>query len=168
MSHLAEVYAKDLGVKIGEPILIPHYFPILEDQYITIHTDDNIESKHYDLWEEVILLVKEVSPKIKFFQIGSGKEPKIKNVDEFVETKNIKQAAYLVKNSVMHVGIDSIHVHIASVFDKPIVALYSHTYASTCGPIWGDEKKHCLIESPRNGMKPSFALKEDPKTRRHR
>jgi len=36
MSHLVEVYAKDLGVKIGEPHFKPHFFPLLEENYITI------------------------------------------------------------------------------------------------------------------------------------
>ena len=35
MSHLAEEYAKSCGVKIGKPVLKPHYFPILHDLYRT-------------------------------------------------------------------------------------------------------------------------------------
>ena len=39
MSHLAEEYAKSCGVKIGKPILKPHYYPVVHEKYITIHND---------------------------------------------------------------------------------------------------------------------------------
>ena len=90
MSHLVEVYAKDLGVKIGDPIFKPHFYPILEDNYITIHTDNKVPAKEYDYWEEVILIVKKELPEIKFIQIGSGKEPRIKTADKFLKTESIK------------------------------------------------------------------------------
>ena len=45
MSHLAEEYAKSCGVKIGKPVLKPHYFPIVYDKYITIHNDKNATKK---------------------------------------------------------------------------------------------------------------------------
>jgi len=164
MSHLAEVYAKDLGVKIGTPVFLPHFYPIVEENYITIHTDNKVDSKHYDYWEEVINIVKTKYEDVKFIQIGSGKEPKIKNVYKFIETKSIKQSAFLIKNALMHVGIDSCPVHIASHLDTPIVAIYGHTYAKTCDPLWGSKEKQTIIESDRNGNKPSFSLKEFPKT----
>lgn len=164
MSHLAEVYAKDLGVRIGEPIFKPHFFPVLESDYITIHTDNKVPSKEYDYWEEVILIVKKTCPKIKFIQIGSGKEPIIKNADRFAKTNSIKQSAYIIKNGIMHVGTDSLPVHIASSFKKKIVSIYSHTYSATCNPIWGDPEDSITIESRRDGRKPSFSLKESPKT----
>ena len=164
MSHLVEVYAKDLGVKIGEPVFQPHFFPVVDENYITIHNDGKVPAKQYDYWEEVIVIVKSKFPEAKFIQIGSGKEPKIKNADKFLATSSIKQCAYIIKNSIMHVGIDSLPVHIASNFDKPIVAIYGHTYASTCGPVWGSKDNHIIIESHRDGKKPSYSLQENPKT----
>jgi len=163
MSHLAEVYAKDLGVKIGEPIFKAHYYPIMEENYITIHNDNKVQAKEYSYWEEVIILVKKQLPDIKFIQIGNGKEPRVKNVDKFIATNSIKQSAYIIKNSIMHIGTDSLPVHIASSFNKPLVAIYGHTLPATCCPLWGDKNKHVLIESHRNGNKPSYSLKENPK-----
>lgn len=163
MSHLVEVYAKDLGVKIGKPYFKPHFFPIIEENYITIHNDNKVQSKEYDYWEDVISLVRDKCPDIKFIQIGSGKEPKIRNVTKFLKTPNIKQSAYIIKNGLMHVGTDSLPIHIASSFDKPIVGIYAHTHASTCSPVWGSKKRHTIIESHRNGKKPSYSLKETPK-----
>ena len=164
MSHLAEVYAKDLGVKIGKPFFIPHFFPITEENYITLHHDNSVQAKEYDYWEEVIIIVKRKCPQVKFIQIGSGNEPKIKNADKFVETKSFKQSAYIIKNALMHVGTDSSPVHIASSLGKPIVSIYAHTYANTCRPIWGDKNSHTIIESHRDGNKPSYSLTESSKT----
>lgn len=163
MSHLAEVYAKDLGVKIGKPYFKPHFFPVVSDNYITIHTDDNVQSKHYDYWDLVITIVKGAVPDTKFIQIGSGKEPKILKADQFIKTSSIKQSAYIIQNALVHVGIDSSPVHIASHLNKPIVALYAHTYANTCDPLWSDKDKVTIIESDRNKQKPSFSLKEGQK-----
>ena len=39
MSHIAEVYAKDLGVEIGRPYITDHFFPGLPDKYITKITE---------------------------------------------------------------------------------------------------------------------------------
>tara|TARA_R100000231_G_C5328323_1_gene165561 strand:+ start:1453 stop:2574 length:1122 start_codon:yes stop_codon:yes gene_type:complete len=164
MSHLAEEYAKSCGVKIGKPVLKPHYFPILHDKYITIHNDKKVQSKEYDLWTDVISLLKPNLGDIKIIQIGAIGENRIQGVDDHIATATLKQSTYIIKKSLGHVGIDSVPVHIASALDKPVVAIYSHTYASTCDPLWNENSKAITIESHRNGKKPSFSLEENPKT----
>ena len=47
MSHILEEYAKNLGVLISKPIISEHYFPIPESKYITIYSEENIQSKNY-------------------------------------------------------------------------------------------------------------------------
>jgi len=163
MSHLAEVYAKDLGVRIGKPVFKTHFFPITHTNYITLHTDNSVQSKQYDYWEEVITMIKKAAPKLKILQIGSGKEPRVQNTDDFIKTNSIKQSAYIIQNGLLHMGIDSSPVHIASLLNKPIVAIYAHTYARTCDPLWGDKENITLIESHRDGDKPSFSTKESDK-----
>jgi len=79
-------------------------------------------------------------------------------------TNSLKQCSYIIKNSLGHVGIDSVPVHIASALDKPVVGIYSHTYSNTCDPLWNKESKAITIESDRGGKRPSFALEENPKT----
>tara|TARA_R100000231_G_scaffold76174_2_gene59311 strand:+ start:1934 stop:3058 length:1125 start_codon:yes stop_codon:yes gene_type:complete len=164
MSHLAEEYAKSCGVKIGKPILKPHYFPILHDKYITIHNDKKVQSKEYDMWPDVIELLKKVLGDIKIIQIGAHGEESIQGVDQHIPTTSLKQAAFIIKKSLGHVGIDSVPVHIASALDKPVVGIYAHTYASTCEPLWNETTKAITIESDRGGNKPSFSLEEYPKT----
>ena len=164
MSHLAEEYAKSCGVKIGKPILNPHYFPILYDKYITIHNDKKVQSKEYDMWPEVIGLLRSHLKDIKIIQIGAKGEETIEGVDAHMPTETLKQSAYLIENSLAHMGIDSVPVHIASALDKPVVGIYSHTYANTCSPLWNEKTKAITIESDRGGNKPSFSLNENPKT----
>jgi hypothetical protein len=166
MSHLVEEYAKSCGVKIGIPKINPHFFPVVEDRYITIHNDKKVESKEYSYWPQVIELIKPILSKknIKIIQIGSSGEATINGVDKHIVTNTLKQCSFIIKNSLAHVGIDSVPVHIASAFDKPIVSIYSHTYAATCKPYWNKKSKTICIESHRGGNKPSFSIKENIQT----
>ena len=164
MSHLAEEYAKSCGVKILKPTLNPHYFPILHDRYITIHNDKKVQAKHYDLWPDVVQILKPYLNDIKIIQVGSFEEETIEGIDQHSPTKTLKQSAYIIERALAHVGIDSVPVHIASALDIPVVGIYSHTYANTCNPLWNNKSKVITIESDRGGKKPSFSLEEHPKT----
>jgi hypothetical protein len=164
MSHLAEEYAKCCGVRIGKPVIKPHFFPIPFDKYITVHNDKKIQSKEYNFWPEVFDLLKPHLGDIKIIQIGGFGEETIEGVDKHIPTFSLKQSSYIISKSMGHMGIDSVPVHLASVFDKPVVGIYSHTYAKTCDPLWNKNSKAITIESDRGGKKPSFALQENPKT----
>jgi ADP-heptose:LPS heptosyltransferase len=164
MSHLAEEYAKSCGVRIGKPVIKPHFFPVPFDKYITIHNDKKVQAKEYNFWPEVIELLKPHLGDIKIIQIGAFGEETIEGVDKHIPTFSLKQSSYIIQKSLGHVGIDSVPVHLASAFDKPVVGIYSHTYANTCDPLWNKKSKAITIESDRDGRRPSFALEENPKT----
>lgn len=166
MSHLVEEYAKSLGVKIGKPIFEPHYLPITDEKYITIHVDNKIDSKYYELFPEVLDLLKGIITKFgyKVFQIGGPDDPNLSNVDKSYLGFTRKQTAYIVKNSSLHIGIDSFPVHLASVYDIPIVSLYSHIYPQHAYPYWSTKEKVRLLEADRKGNKPSYHYQEKPKT----
>jgi len=164
MSHLAEEYAKCCGVRIGKPVIKPHFFPVPFDKYITIHNDKKVQAKEYNFWPEVIELLKPHLGDIKIIQIGAFGEETIEGVDKHIPTFSLKQSGYIISKSLGHLGIDSVPVHIASAFDKPVVGIYSHTYANTCDPLWNEKSKAITIESDRDGRRPSFALEENPKT----
>ena len=166
MGHLIEEYAKSLGVKIGKPVLVDHYYPTLHNKYITIHADDKIDSKNYEYFPQVINLLKPFLKKneYKIYQIGGPQDPRLPNVDDSFLNLNYKQSSYLIKNSELHIGIDSLPIHIASMYDIPIVALYSHIYPSNAYPYWNTKKNVCILEADRRGNKPSFGYQESPKT----
>ena len=58
MANLAELYCKDIGVKIGQAFLDPHYIPLPFDKYITIHTSNKVPAKNYSYWETVVKILK--------------------------------------------------------------------------------------------------------------
>ena len=43
MSHIAEEYAKCLGVKIGRPEISEHFYPTPSGKYITLHSPKGIQ-----------------------------------------------------------------------------------------------------------------------------
>lgn len=166
MAHLIEEYAKNLGVKIGKPIFEPHFIPIIDDKYITIHVDNKINSKYYEFFPEVINLIKphlEING-YKIYQIGGENDPLIESVHKSYLGLSRKQSAYIIKNSSLHLGIDSFPVHLASTYDIPIVVLYSHIYPQNAYPYWSSKEKVKILEADRKGLKPCFSYDENPKS----
>ena len=165
MPHILEVYAKDLGVKAtGKPEMQKHFYPNTLEKYITLHCDTKIQSKQYDYWDVVLNIVKPFlnQNQIKIVQTGSADLTKINGVDK-VFIVNKKNLNYLISKSLLHVGIDSMPVHIASAFSKKIVALYSHTYKETCYPYWSSEKDAITLSPDFSEKKPSFSNQEHQK-----
>ena len=165
MSHLVEVYAKDLGVKVGKPNIQKHYFPISHEKYITIHVDTNIQPKQYDYWDVCLGLI---APKLRelgysIIQIGAKEDETLNGVDEHVKRCSYRHTNYIISKSKLHLGIDSLPIHIASVYDIPIIALYSHTYKETCYPYWSSEGKTELLSPDFSEIRPSFATHEPNK-----
>ena len=166
MGHLVEEYAKNLGVKVGQPIFNPHYVPIVDEKYITIHVDNKIDSKYYEFFPEVVDLMKDALHKngYKIYQIGGGEDPPLSNVDKQYLGFSRKQSAFIIKNASLHFGIDSFPVHLASVYDVPIVTLYSHIFAQNASPYWSSKDKVRLMEADLKGKKPCFSYQEKPKS----
>ena len=162
--HLSTLYARDLGVHPSKPIIVEHFFPLPCSKYITFHNSEKVQSKSYSYWTEVLEIIKPYlnTLNIKVVQVGEQKDKKIDGVDYHITNTSFKQSFFLIKNALLHLGIDSSPVHIASAFNKPTVSIYSHTYSNTCYPLWNENKR--VIESDRGGKKPSFSLFEDPKT----
>ena len=164
MAHLVSCYARSMGVKVGKPILQPHFFPFLYKDYITIHTSDKCPSKNYSYWPEVVKILKLelVERGIKIVQLGTEVDPKIEGVDIFLNNLSFKQSSYILSNSKVHVGIDSSPVHISSALNRNTVSIYAHCYKEIAEPVWNKDKA-VIIESDRGGKKPSFSNHEDPK-----
>ena len=156
MSHIAEVYAKDLGVKIGEPKISDHFYPGLPEKYITFQASNKMPAANYLYWDLVIALIKPTLGDIKIIQVGGPKDPKIKGVDCFTLGSSYKQMNYIIKKSKTHAGCDSLPGHIASVYDIPSVILHFNLYPENSKPIW-HKNNSCISLSPDfSKNKPSF------------
>jgi hypothetical protein len=165
MAHLIEEYAKSLGVKIGKPVIVDHFYPTLHDKYITIHCDNKIDSKYYEYFPQVLNLIKQIlnDNGYAIYQVGGSQDPHLQ-VDGIFLNLTYRQSCYLIKNSKLHIGIDSLPVHLASMYDIPIIALYSHIYSNHAKPYWSSKEKVIILEADRKGNKPSFNYREEPKT----
>ena len=163
--HLIEQYALSCGVKIDKPHIEPLFFPVSHDKYVTLHASSGMAAKNYDYFPDVVSLILPYLEKhnIKIMQIGGREDPSLSGCIHYHGTTSIRQTAYLIQNSLLHFGNDSFSTHVASGFDKKIVCLYSVLYKECCGPYWGNKDNQILIESDRNGLKPSFSDKESPK-----
>jgi len=169
MSHLLETYSLQTGAKISKPFIIKNFYPTPE-KYITIHNSSGMSAKNYDYFQNVIDEVFEALEKknIKIVQIGGPEDFPLNNCIHLHGKTNFNQTAYIIENSLLHIGNDSFPVHLASASNKPIISLYSVTTPKIAGPCFNskevnDYKVFCF--SPDyNGKKPSFNPNESPKT----
>ena len=169
MSHLLESYSLQTGAKISKPFIIKNFYPVPK-KYITIHNSSGMGAKNYDYFQDVIDEIAECLSKneIKIVQIGGAEDLPLNNCIHLQGKTNYNQTAYIIENSLLHIGNDSFPVHLASASDKPIIALYSITTPKIAGPCFNskevnDYKVFCF--SPDyNGKKPSFNPNENPKT----
>ncbi len=157
MSHLIEEYAKNLGVKIGKPVLAEHFFPVIPEKYITVSVEPQIPSKQYKYFDIVFDSLHSFLSKesIKIVQIGSSKSKRLSSVDEMIFDLDFKKQAYIIKNSLLHIGGNDALMHYASSNDIPIVTLFGDSYASCSDGYWSSFGNKTNIEAPWEG-KPSF------------
>jgi hypothetical protein len=162
--HLLERYATSCGVKIDKPYIYDKYFPLPFDKYITFQPYSKYEAKNYDYWEEVVGLLTPFLQKhnIHIIQIGGEKDKPVQGCYNLCGQTKIQQAAYIIKNGLLHLGADSFAAHIASGFNKKIVALYSNNNIENVKPYWSNEKDLTLVKANLN-KKPSYSASEFPK-----
>lgn len=165
MSHLIEEYAKSCGVNIGVPFIQEHYFPIVFDKYITLDIDSEAQSKTYDHWEVVTKLLKKPLNEngIKIVQIGSKERAKLDLVDKKITGSSYKQTFYILKKSMLHLGIDSFAAHAASFYNKKIVTIFGNFYPECSCPYWSEKGDFVNISPDFSKIKPSFSENEKNK-----
>ena len=157
MSHIAEVYAKDLGVKIGQPVITDHFFPGLPNEYITIQASNKMPAANYLYWDLVIGLIKPHLGDIKIVQVGGPNDNRISGIDLTTLGNSYKQMNYVIKNAKAHCGCDSLPAHIASAYDIPSIILHFNLYKENSKPIWHKDNSCISIEPDFSKTKPSFS-----------
>jgi len=166
--HLVESFSLNTGLKIDQPYLYDKFVPLpFRCGYITLQPFGKYPSRQYDYWKEVMEILKPVltDNNIKVIQLGTKNENPIQGCYDMRGKTSFSQASYLIKNSLLHLGIDSFGIHFASGVKKKIVGIYSNMLPSQTGPYWSDSKDVILLEPPRESHeKPSYSIEEDPKT----
>jgi len=163
--HLLDRYALSCGVKIDKPFILEQYYPLAVNKYIVFQTSGKGNSRQYDYWGKVFSFIREYCTDYKILHVGLPSDQTVEGVDEDLRGKtSIRQLAYLIKNSSLYLGVDSLSAHLAGFYNTKIVSLYSYCYAQNCYPVWGDKKNKSLIEVDweKHG-KPSFSLVEKNK-----
>jgi hypothetical protein len=166
--RLLDTYATNTGSIIDKPFIYSKYFPIPIEKYITLQTQTPYDSRNYEYWQEVIDILNPILNKyqIKIIHTGLKDDKKYNDVVDLLGQTTINQLAYIIENSLLHLGADSFGVHLASHFNKPIVSLYSISNPNVAGPHFGDSNKHVLIKTYENigNKKPSYSQVESPKS----
>lgn len=146
--HLIERYATSCGIKINKPDIYQKYLPIPYNKYIVFYPQNIKNAAEYAHWQIVIDAISQflTSENIHILQIGNKDSKKYTNcafLDEAsVDFQNI---AYIIKNSELVLGVDSINNHIASSFNKKIVALYYNVNLQNVKPYWGDKSNQKIL-----------------------
>tara|TARA_R110002020_G_scaffold5685_2_gene23388 strand:- start:1598 stop:2740 length:1143 start_codon:yes stop_codon:yes gene_type:complete len=158
MPHLLKEYAKNLGVKISEPTLKEHFFPIEFDKYIVLYNENNNQSRNYKYFDVVLHILKPLLDKynIKIIQLTSSVH--VEGVDKAFNLP-LKQQAYLIAKSMLYVGCDGILSQIANFKKIPTVNIYGNTYANITKPLLGNSSQVSNIE-PNWDKNPSFSLQD--------
>lgn len=163
--HLIESYATNCGLKIDEPFIYEKFFPLSSEKYITFSSSSE-QAKDYDYWIEVfnILIPKFKEKNISILQLGDRGSKPLPNCLSAIGLTNRNQEAYLIRNGLLHLGIDNFLSQLAGSYNKKQVCLYGNSYSKDVRPYWGTDRNTTILESHRNGKKPSFSSVENPKT----
>tara|TARA_Y100000034_G_scaffold21390_1_gene24622 strand:+ start:3063 stop:4235 length:1173 start_codon:yes stop_codon:yes gene_type:complete len=164
--HLIEQLALSTGVKIDKPFIETSYYPLSFDKYIVLENGSEIKSRVYGMWPDIITEIKPYlnDRKIAIIQIGDVKDELIPSTYDLRGRTTIKQNAYLLRKSLLHCSTNDFLLDVAASFNVPVVAMYGGTFADIAKPYWGDKSKHIILESHRNGNKPTFLADENPRT----
>ena len=164
--HLLESYALIVGQKISSCFIDQEEIQLPNKKYITFHSEHaKGTSRKYDRWEEVIdLLINNKNFDYEIIQIGQDIENKNEKINtQFLGKTNYNSLAFLINNSSLHVGYDSLPVHLASHFNKKIVAIYPH-HKQYSGPFFSKDEDIIILEpnypiNPNNSkpIKPSYS-----------
>ena len=164
MSHILEEYAKCLGITGDKPVIETHFFPIIETRYITVETaPEGFDSLNYPYWHNVVSLIKDYDPDIKFIDVSHGKEKINPAFDKSINGNcSYRQLAYVISKSSAHISIDSYTPHLASLYNIPSVTLHSHVPKYVSAPVWheGESMNHSIC-GHKEGIKPCYS-KDDP------
>ncbi len=160
--HILETYALLTGCKIDKCFIAEEPIQLPEKKYITFQGySPKGNNKQYDKWNEVLELLKS-NPNFdrEIIQIGEADDFKYPVNVSYLGKTTYNSLAYLIKHSDLHLGFDSLPIHLASYYNIKIVGLYSY-YPSTCGPYFSDPQKIRLFHPDFSKIKPTF-FNDDP------
>lgn len=162
MASFTEVFANTVGIKLpASPTDFPTNFVPVPEKFIVINSSGDYESFKYDHFSSVTSMILNKIPGISIVQIGDKKDPLIKNCID-MRGFEIRQSAFIVENSLLLISGDSIYLHIAGQKNIPFIGLFAVTPVQSSMPFY--KGYYSILESHRNGNKPTYSADELPKT----
>jgi len=165
--HVLESYALQNDLKIDKASVYEKYFPLAVDKFITIDTSNlGTSALAYDHWQLVVDLIfpKLEEQGIKIVQLGDKDCAPIRNCYITLGQCDFNQRAYILRKSLAHASPNNESSHVASLYNKKSVVLFSNNcYPTQFLPYW-TESNHLEILQPENSRKPSFNPNENPKS----
>jgi len=154
--HLIESYALASGAAIEKCFIKERKIDLPFKKYITFHGwCEKSKYRQYSHWQKVIdNLLSNPGFDYEIVQIGELNDFKYNNVNvNYLGKTNFLSLAFLIKNSELHLGFDSFPVHLASHYDKKIVALYPQ-YANNTGPFFNKKNDWFALQPDTKMSKP--------------
>lgn len=156
--HLLESYALISGCKIDYPFVKTKPINLPGKPYILLHSYNAKGSdRQYNYWNEVIkLLINNPKFDYEIFQIGGLQDARIENTNNnYLGLLNYHELAYLIQNCELLLCFDSFPMHLASIFDKKIVAVFGR-YLQNTKPYFGSVENQIILIPSFDKYKPSF------------
>lgn len=163
--HLIESYATNCGLRIDKPFILEKYFPLNLSKYITFQCSSE-QPKIYDYWMDVIDIIYPYLQQhgISIVQMGKNTDRPLVRATVLNGQTNLNHEAFIIKDSILHFGVDGHLNHLASAYNKKIVSLYSNSIVNNFRPYFGDPSKQFLIQCTNGESKPSCSAIENPKS----
>ncbi len=128
----------------GEPFILEEEIKDLKRPYLVIVPEARWASKEWPLsyWEALLQGILNSFPKYSVYGIGTARSEVsakarlslIPNFYPLFNRLNLKQLVYLLRRAEAVITVDTGPMHIASLLDKPIVALFGPTAENRTGP----------------------------------
>lgn len=156
---MLEAYALFCGLKIDKPKIKEEEVKNLPEKFILFNPHSKGMNRFYNRWQEVIdIIIPSLKEKnIEIIQIDSFE----KEYDKCKKINNLtfNQTAFILKKSILLLGIDSFCMHVASCYNKPMVILFGgNVEFNSTKPYFGDYSNYKFFIPYLNGNKPTHTF----------
>ena len=167
--HLAEHYALSCGVKIGKPESMDLFFPMLDENFITIDTSHSNDKCIYHHWQSLIKTITPIlkSSGISVYQIGDPhcRSVVIGGTNNTLGAVNYNQMSFILKRSLLHISTGSLTTQMAGNLGIKNLTLLPFFARKNYNPIWGKNNLNLVSDSDSiNDIKPELVAKKIAKT----
>ena len=129
--HLTHYFADNCGVEPGQYSLKHTTQDKVQDRYITIHIKTGwsiYKEWETEKWSQTLLKLRPYLGDTRVVQIGSATDPVLAGVDIDLRGKTtLAESVALIRDSVLHLGVDSFSNHVAGAYQKPAVIVFGST-----------------------------------------